>query len=604
MLIVLANITATLHFKKHFNAGKWGKRDDNLGEIVINAKELALSGDERTFELTRNGKPEMGTITLAAYFLPTSALTKGNNIAAENTSTETLVLKVLKARSLRKGDMFGQNDVYVQAWRAPSTLALPPPSGKKLPGPDKKVSLPGGRTTYAFAFPTRADSPGSAVINCGDYAYIAYYIKVEIDRKGWKNPSLKLPITVIPSRPVPMRQLLSPAYNQIEPSPIYAAKFCCFKFKEAGTVNIKLHLNRRAFAPGETLALSGSEVMNDSTMNCTWQIVLRQDIKISTSGRLASSKNGYEKFTLLEKGVASQSHLRLDDLKAKIPAVPPSFFGANGLSVARREPLRFSYKLVLQVKAPSGHKVKVEEHILVSALPATREAIENFSTSGCPPIVTSADISTYAVSDDGPCETVALQTGLEDGGVIETAATGTANIWEQDDTGASGNTNYIYQPQVLVFPEPDTVVSPTTQETNNDVDHNTGYNELLSRMAIEYDSRLAVDKWIKEYPMVASSLTPDEFGGVLKKVTFSLEQAAVARELASGMKNGSLSVDHIVASTEACPFSKVEIIKVMAPHVSDPERKDIVLSGLYSYEKVEASKMFAIGLCDDFRTNP
>lgn len=36
----------------------WGKRDDNLGEIVIDARDLARRHDAVTFDLTRNGKPE------------------------------------------------------------------------------------------------------------------------------------------------------------------------------------------------------------------------------------------------------------------------------------------------------------------------------------------------------------------------------------------------------------------------------------------------------------------------------------------------------------------------------------------------------------------
>jgi hypothetical protein len=199
-----------------------------------------------------------------------------------------------------------------------------------------------------------------------------------------------------------------------------------------------------------------------------------------------------------------------DNLKISIPAVPPSFFGANGLSVARREPLKFTYKLIVQVKARSGHKVKLEEHILVSALPPTLEAINDASTNTTNnDVVSSEDILTHAVIDDGPCDTVALQTGLEDGGVIEVSATGATNIWEQDDTGASSN-DYIYQPQVLMFPgeKQDAPSSPTMIEKTNDVDHTTGYNELISKMEVEYDSRLAVDRWMKEYPSVASSLTP------------------------------------------------------------------------------------------------
>lgn len=89
----------------------WGKRDDNLGEVIIDAKKLALSGDTQTFDLTRNGKPEKGTVTLAAKFLPSSALSRlSSGQIAQESSGEILVLKVIRANGLRKADWFGQND--------------------------------------------------------------------------------------------------------------------------------------------------------------------------------------------------------------------------------------------------------------------------------------------------------------------------------------------------------------------------------------------------------------------------------------------------------------------------------------------------------------
>ena len=92
----------------------WGKKDDNIGEVVIDAKELAMYGDAKTYNLTRNGEPEEGTVTLVGSFVPTSALTPGKNSTRSYVdqvqSSETLVLKVLRANGLRKADWFGNND--------------------------------------------------------------------------------------------------------------------------------------------------------------------------------------------------------------------------------------------------------------------------------------------------------------------------------------------------------------------------------------------------------------------------------------------------------------------------------------------------------------
>jgi len=57
----------------------WGKRDDNIGKIVIDAKELASKREEVTFNLTQNGKPEQGNITFAAQFIPTKSITPSHS---------------------------------------------------------------------------------------------------------------------------------------------------------------------------------------------------------------------------------------------------------------------------------------------------------------------------------------------------------------------------------------------------------------------------------------------------------------------------------------------------------------------------------------------
>ena len=93
----------------------WGKRDDNLGEIVVDVKNLTLREDEMTFDLMRNGKPEKGNITLTARFIPTQSITPpdtkgGKRVVSKIESTETLVLKVLRANELRKADWGGGND--------------------------------------------------------------------------------------------------------------------------------------------------------------------------------------------------------------------------------------------------------------------------------------------------------------------------------------------------------------------------------------------------------------------------------------------------------------------------------------------------------------
>jgi hypothetical protein len=501
--------------------------------------------------------------------------------------------------------------VYVQAWRAPETMQFPPPSKKKLPEPNMKITLPNGSTQFKFAFPTRADSPGSAIFNAGDRAYIAYYILAKIDKKGWKNKTQKAPLVILPSRPVPMPQLLAPGSEEITPMSIYKTKICCFKCGDAGKVKAKLSVDRRAYAPGETVRLNGSTLENDSTIPVTARIVLRQIVRLCTTGAVHNTHEKVFRFELGSIEVEPQSSAQLENLKVVIPAVSPSFFGAKGLVTSKREALTFTYVLSLQGKATSGHKVKVEMPILISALPPLANAVSEATSMTSPKIFDPFQLDTFAVTDDAPSSTVTIITGVEDtGGVVTPAAGVGGSIWEKEDDSGSSNQSYIYKPQVILFssdvddfkqnPVPGvghTAAFNELQQQNNvddypEVDHTTAFNELLSSMDTEYDSRLAVDKWIKQQPLAAASLTVDEFAIVLKKVLFSLDQPAVARELSSGLGSGKLTTKYILAAMEACPFSKSALATALAPYVSDPENKEDVLLKLTSYERMEAKNAF------------
>jgi len=300
----------------------------------------------------------------------------------------------------------------------------------------------------------------------------------------------------------------------------------------------------------------------------------------------------------------ANSTRQFGDMPIKIPPVPPSFFGANGM-YARREPLTYNYSISLQAVNDGGTKVSCELPILISALPPTRKAITaaQSMTMSTAPLTNPGDITKNAVLDDRPCETVEEKTGLEDGltltPVVDTSGNAyNGNIYSHtEDSGGSSQGVIQYQPLVSVFPsapplEGDVGVPPSTQEptTSDNVGHDEAFNDLLSRMADELDARLAVDAWIKENPSATAELSPEEFAIILKKVLYSYDQASVARELVVG--RGSVTVDHVLATMEACPFSKADLAKTMAPYVSDPENKESILSQLYSFEKDDVSKMF------------
>ncbi len=84
----------------------WGKKDDLLGETVVDVTSLVESGQMCCFELTRKGAPVKGKSGRVSSVI-LSAVTF-------NESGEWMTrLRVHSASDLRKADFFGKNGVYV-----------------------------------------------------------------------------------------------------------------------------------------------------------------------------------------------------------------------------------------------------------------------------------------------------------------------------------------------------------------------------------------------------------------------------------------------------------------------------------------------------------
>jgi hypothetical protein len=371
-------------------------------------------------------------------------------------------------------------------------------------------------------------------------------------------------------------------------------------FGPAGDMKIKMHVARRAYAPGETIDFTGSRIENNSSIPITLCVILKQ------RSEYCQKKSFFDEIELGNLEVEPLSSSCLENIKITIPAVPPSFFGAKGLGLSsyNLEPLTFGYILSLEGKSSGGCKVIVNMPILVSALPPTNNAIEQAMSS--PPIQVQSStydpdpvgLEEHSVTHDRLVHTVIMATGLEDcNGAVMSASTGTGDgpMMLQDED---------YSPQVVVFggdaqqqqqqQEQSSGYEYTVPEVvDSTIANSTAYSFLMSNMETEYDSSLAVGKWIKLYPSAASSLSADEFAGVLKKTLYSMEQGAVARKLVSGLGSGVLNTNYIVTAMKACQFSKPMLVGVMAPHVSDPENKEVVLAELYPYERKDLENTFA-----------
>jgi hypothetical protein len=403
--------------------------------IVIDARKLASANDSVTYKLlTRTDIPEQGTIALAGRFVPTSA-NAGSTGMSPVVSSELFILTVLKVDNLRNG-AFGKSDVYVQASRAPpNDLSCP----QRIPGqnssdPSKITVLPNGRTEYKFAFQTRADSPGSA--SFGINSRIAYYVYAKIDKKWRINPSIKIPITIEPSRPVPLPPLLAPFQKESKELPLYKIKFFFISCGEAGTAKIKVKLGRRAYAPGEPIDLF-CDLSNNSTLSVDLKVVLKQHILMTESSRHAISQRMERDFFLFKKHCEAQSSLFVGHRHGpietiRVPAfLPPSFFGARGLAAAGGrsiDPLTFTYHLEVEAKADSGSKINVKIPILISALPPTSDAVLAASGEIPVPVYKAFGVKEFTITDDSPCETVKSHPGKKDGGARDIVPSVT-NIW-------------------------------------------------------------------------------------------------------------------------------------------------------------------------------
>jgi len=156
----------------------FGKCDDLLGEIIINAAKLVHLKQLLSYRLTRNGKEEQGEVTLSAKLIPSNHVFPPVSDSGESMPPQNpfcLVLTVHKAMGPRKADWIGGGDVYIQAYRFPNTESLTS-SSEKLPQPETITILPDGKTLHRFSFVLPPNVPGSAELGINDQAFIGKFI--------------------------------------------------------------------------------------------------------------------------------------------------------------------------------------------------------------------------------------------------------------------------------------------------------------------------------------------------------------------------------------------------------------------------------------------
>jgi hypothetical protein len=387
----------------------FGKRDDLLGEIVLDVPSLAQARQQQSFPLTRKGKPEKGEVTLSAKWLPFDAVFPSASRSGERVSmTQSMVLEfsIHKATGLRKADWVGHNDVYCQVYRVPANTTLKP--GKGLPAPSKEMKLPAGRTVYPFSFALRSDAPGSAELNVWDYAYVRYNVYANVDKAYWRDPSRKVTLTVIPNRPVPLPRLLTPVVHTRKDQVLHGTQVCCCRCgKIDGLVSMTLQLDRQSYAAGERMQVTGTI---DSSVEIPLVVSVRLRMFAQMSTRMRSS-NQTRHDTVLWSGElpANASRVSLNSLgldNVLMPRTFPSFNGGVPVQVSPRHYacLRYTYTLELCVEKElqGGGGTSTIIPVLVAAAPPYASAVEAGANDTPRQLMDAAPASIFAGTQFGP----------------------------------------------------------------------------------------------------------------------------------------------------------------------------------------------------------
>lgn len=577
----------------------WGKKDDLLGEFLLDVPALARAGEARSYPLTRKGRPEKGEATLSAKFLPYDAVfptqtRTGAAISSEVSDNYCLELRVHKATGLRKADFGGRNDVYVQVYR-PDQAKRDVVPGEKLPGPQKQVPLM-GELVAPFAFPLRHDAPPSAEIGIRDRSHIRYAVRAYIDLANWRDPFSKRLITVVPNRPIPRPLLVSPHLIEAGPEPMTSR---C-GFGKYGFGSVKLNLDRVAYAPGEILDLSKSTATFEGKLkhDASVEIILEGHYKLSTS---LSSVNARREYPIGQVKIPPNTTASIGQ-NFRVPHVYPSFWGGVSKKTQAHYPcLKWTYSLTMKLSGKTGScssSVQVSMPVLICSAPPYAKVLEQHQNQSPkqPASLNVWDIfQEAAVGTEEACTTAPTITGPED--VSQTINLGVpVNTYEgegdNNNVGEGGKDTTNYQPIITTFNGP---VSPSSDPLDHGVSNEeSSLVELLRAMDEGFDKRLAVGKWTRDYPSQALRLTPEDFNVILKKVTFSLDQPPVVHELVAPYEGSSiLKCAHIISAMRACDYQKKEVALIMAPFVGDPQNKESVLAELeYSFDKSSISEKF------------
>mmetsp|Transcript_63718 Transcript_63718/g.146576 ORF Transcript_63718/g.146576 Transcript_63718/m.146576 type:complete len:572 (+) Transcript_63718:46-1761(+) len=337
----------------------WGKKDDLLGEAIVNVKDVLNAPAEGiTYQLKRNGKEEKGTVSLYAREMQHSG------------GEKLLLLRVVSALGLRKADWFGKNDVYVQMYAIPSDTN----PNQAIPETAKQCTLPAGDLTYPFVYRVPAKQmPSSHEAGHGDRSYVRYSLYANIDIAWWRDPSTRLPLTVM-STELPPPAALQPAMRPAqEPESMYKYSCCWLPFGADGTAQFDAAVDRTYVSPGDVIRVA-------LTAHNLTEHELKFEVKVMTTCRLRSTSGYHRTYTRTEilhkQTIAPKDRLVWPSASPEViavPGLPPTFSGNFRGRRAGKDPLTWFHVLVLSLGGTNyfSHELEWKLPLFVGAIPAS-----------------------------------------------------------------------------------------------------------------------------------------------------------------------------------------------------------------------------------------
>ena len=155
-------------------------------------------------------------------------------------------------------------------------------------------------------------------------------------------------------------------------APIHKCKYCNCRCCLDGLVSLRLSMDRMAYAPGETIDFTGSQVVNDTKSTMTAKVSLRRHAVLRTATKFSTKFT--TDFYLTEFEIPPLSTTQVPNIDSRVPAVFSSFYGGvvGELSSSFYPCLKWTYVIDMRVGFKKG-KCKGSAHaispVLISSAP-------------------------------------------------------------------------------------------------------------------------------------------------------------------------------------------------------------------------------------------